>query len=132
MFGAIREVGGFDYDCVIVEKAKTNPLLRDELKFYPKFAGYALRYVLERSSVATSTSIVVITDSLPMRKKRDAVSKAIRGEIRRARPHQPFTLVHHDTGSHGGLQIADYCTWAIHKKWTSNEVRPYPLSSPLS
>lgn len=125
VFAAIRAAGNFDFDALIIEKAKANPVFYDEIRFYPQFAGYLLRYILGRPSVSSAPAIVVVTDTLPMKKRREAVNKAVRASLRAARRDRPFTLVHHAAASHGGLQIADYCTWAVHKKWTHHELRPY-------
>src|SRR2546423_4030113 len=40
-------LAGMRIDAVIVEKRKTGPALREEIKFYPRMIGYLLRYVLE-------------------------------------------------------------------------------------
>jgi hypothetical protein len=37
----------------------------------------------------------------------------------------PFTIDHHDSSAHALLQAADYCSWAIYKKWHSNDLRSY-------
>jgi hypothetical protein len=37
----------------------------------------------------------------------------------------PFYLYFHQNRSDKNTQIADYCCWAIYKKWTDGEIRPY-------
>jgi hypothetical protein len=37
----------------------------------------------------------------------------------------PYQLLIHGSASHPLLQIADYCCWAVAKKWKDNELRPY-------
>ena len=38
---------------------------------------------------------------------------------------KPFFLYFHECRSDKNTQIADYCSWAIYKKWTYGEMRPY-------
>jgi len=38
---------------------------------------------------------------------------------------KPFFLYFHQCRADKNTQIADYCGWAIHKKWTDGEMRPY-------
>jgi hypothetical protein len=37
--------------------------------------------------------------------------------------------LHHDSKSNMDLQIADYCTWAVYRKWSLNDTRSYRLVS---
>lgn len=124
VFPILSQVGGFEFDCVIIEKRKVNPVLYDPSRFYPKFANYLLQYVFRRYH-EPDERIVVITDTLPVKKKRKAVERAFMTYIRRNLGQRPFTVLHHSSASHACLQAADYCNWAIHKKWKDNELRPY-------
>ncbi len=38
-----------------------------------------------------------------------------------------YRLLHHDSKSNFQLQIADYCNWAIYRKWSRNDLRSYDL-----
>lgn len=124
VFAILKTVGGCEFDAVVVEKRKVHPYLYDVTQFYPKFADYLLRYVFGRYA-DPKERIVIVTDSLPVRKKRGAVIKAFKGYMRRHLGGRPFTVLHHPSASHMCLQAADYCTWAIYKKWKDAEMRPY-------
>ena len=124
VFATIAATGGFEYDAVVVEKRKTHPTLQDQVKFYPKLAGYLLQYVFARYP-DPSQRIVVVTDRLPVQRKRDVVQKAFKTFIRNRLGERPFAILHHTSAAHPCLQAADYCTWAIHKKWRDKEMRPH-------
>ena len=32
-----------------------------------------------------------------------------------------YRILHHSSRSHFGLQVADYCCWAVYRKWQSGE-----------
>lgn len=71
-------LGSLRIDSLIVEKAKTGPALRVDEAFYPKMLGYLLRYVVEREMVDGVEELIVITDTIPVQKKRKAIEKAIK------------------------------------------------------
>jgi hypothetical protein len=130
VFDIIAGTAGLDFDCVIIEKRKVNPSLYDEARFYPQFANYLLRYVFRRYTDPNEW-IVVITDRLPMKRKREAVEKAFKTYIKQNLGSRPFSIVHHSSAGHSCLQAADYCTWAIYKKWHDRELRPYNVIKPM-
>lgn len=104
-------------DSVIVEKRKTGPALQAPEKFYPKMLGYLLRYAVNKASHGVG-EVVVITDSLPVAKKRKAIEKAVKTVLAGMLPAgTPYRVMHHSSRAHYGLQIADYFNWAIYRKW---------------
>lgn len=115
-------------DCLVVEKAKTGPALQVPAKFYPRMLGYLLKYVLEKSDLSDVSELIIFTDSIPLQKKRKAIEKAIKITLRAELPSSvPFRLIHHSSKSCFGLQIADYCNWAIFRKWERDDMRSYDL-----
>lgn len=104
-------------DSVVVEKRKTGPALQPPEKFYPKMLGYLLRYAVDRAPHGVG-EVVVITDSLPVAKKRKAIEKAVKTVLASMLPKgTPYRVMHHSSRAHYGLQIADYFNWAIYRKW---------------
>ena len=62
--------------------------------------------------------LVVITDTIPVQKQRKAVEKAIKQTLARMLPAGvTYDLLHHPSCSNYGLQVADYCNWAVLRKW---------------
>ncbi|WP_448508115.1 DUF3800 domain-containing protein, partial [Immundisolibacter sp.] len=62
--------------------------------------------------------VIVITDTIPIQKKRQAVEKAIKGALSAMLPAgMRYRILHHASRSHYGLQVADYCNWAVFRKW---------------
>ena len=75
--------------------------------------------------------VVVVTDTLPVKRTKRAVEKAFKGYIAQNLGSRPYTLVHHSSAAHACLQIADYCTWAVHRKWQHGDGRSYDLIRPF-
>ena len=111
-------------DSLIVEKAKTGPALQADQHFYPKMLGYLLRHVFEQLN--GYSEIIVITDTIPHQKKRKAVEKGVKQALKAMLPTgAKYRVLHQASRSHYGLQVADYCNWAIYRKWDSGETRYY-------
>lgn len=120
-----NELRKHSVDAVIVEKSKTGPALQSPEKFYPRMLGYLLRYVLNNSSIEIG-EVVIITDSIPVNKKRRAVEKAIKTVLSSMLPKTvPYRIMHHASRAHYGLQIADYLNWVIYRKWERKDKTSY-------
>jgi hypothetical protein len=88
--------------------------------------GYLLRYVLNGLDLAQYSEIIVFTDRLPIQRKRKAVEKAVKLTLAHMLPKQVrYRIFHHDSKSNFDLQIADYCNWAICRKWDRADTRSY-------
>jgi hypothetical protein len=121
-----RRLKGVRIDSLIIEKRKTGPALQHPEKFYPKMLGYLLRHVLERHHLDRYQEVLVFTDRIPVAKKRNAVEKAVRMTLADMLPKTArYRLLHHDSKSNFDLQIADYCNWAIYRKWDRGDDRSY-------
>jgi len=114
-------------DSVIVEKSKTGPALQPPEKFYPQMLGYLLRYAIDRA-VKGIGEVVVITDSIPVAKKRRAIEKAVKTILAKMLlAGTPYRVMHHSSRAHYGLQIADYFNWAIYRKWEHRDGTSYKI-----
>jgi hypothetical protein len=70
--------------------------------------------------------LIVITDRIPVQQKRRAVEKGIRlkmGDVVSA--NLSYLLVHHESKSNIGLQVADYVCWAIARKYNRDDDQYY-------
>jgi hypothetical protein len=123
-----RNLSGLRIDAVIVEKRKAHPSVRQGTEFYPRILGYLLRHVLKHYSLSQYAEVIVFTDRIPVKGKRNAVEKAVKTTLSKMLPKTArYRLLHHDSKSNFQLQIADYCNWAIYRKWDRNDLRSYDL-----
>lgn len=119
-----NHIGDMRIDCLVVEKRKTGPALQDVKRFYPEMLGYLLKYVVPGLENDVD-DIIIITDRVPVDKKRRAIEKGVRLALADMLPQgeRKYKILHHASRSHYGLQIADYCCWAIYRKWQRNETK---------
>ena len=105
-------------DCIVVEKRKAEPSLRQGSRLYPKMLGYLLQFVIRKEIESGSKKFIVITDTLPFTDKRYAAEIVVRRTLARMLSSDiRLRTFHHASCSHYGLQLADYCCWAMFRKW---------------
>jgi hypothetical protein len=115
-------------DSLVVEKSKTHPNLRHELTFYPKMLDYLLKSVLSKYNLHDYSKVIIFTDTIPVKNKRNAVEKAVKQALAKILPKGiKYSILHHSSKSNIDLQLADYCNWAIFRKWQSADSRSYDL-----
>lgn len=115
-------------DSIVVEKRKTQPQLQTEETFYAVMLGYLLKHVFKNSSSERYSQVIVTTDTLPLKSKRVAFEKAIKKTlVTMLPPLTKYKVLHHDSRSSMSLQVADYCNWAILRKWNSGDTRSYEI-----
>ncbi len=118
----------FSIDSLVVEKSKTGPALRGDKWFYPEMLGYLLRHAIEKETRKGVEEVIVITDTIPLKKKRQAIEKAVKLVLGHILPTGiRYRVLHHSSRSHYSLQIADYCNWALFRKWERGDDSAYRL-----
>ena len=71
----------------------------------------------------------VVGASLGTRRKRSAMHGAVKAVISRVSPTLDFRIASWDAQSDPCLQVADYCCWAVCRKWERGDTRSYDLIS---
>jgi hypothetical protein len=121
------------FGAVVVEKCKVNPALHDPTRFFPQFAGYLLRFILRGRVAQHADNVLVYADTLPLdtRKKREGAIKAIKtacnAELRQGCTHYSYSHCHQ---SNAWIQVVDYCTWGVQRKWETGDPRTYDQLRP--
>jgi hypothetical protein len=116
-------------DSLIIEKAKVCPIQREDQRFYPEMLGFLLKHIFEYTE--DYDEVIIITDNLPHQKKRKAVEKGIKQTLKWMLPTSvKYQVLHHASRAHYCLQAADYCNWAIYRKWNSGDLHYYDQIKP--
>lgn len=133
VFQIIREhSAGVVVDSVIVDKRNCPQALSDERVFYPSVLGQLLVNVLHHTDLSQFSQVIVITDRIPIQKKRNAVEAAVKETLARRLPRGiKYQLIHHESKTNFDLQIVDYLNWAIYRKWESGDARSFDQISHL-
>lgn len=119
----------FRVDATILEKRKTQPHLRgDDVRFY-KLAWYLHFKYLARAITRAGDELLVMGASLGTKKKREGFHGAIHDVVDQTTRDVHFRTVSWAGASDPCLWIADYCCWAIQRKWERGDTRSYDLIS---
>ena len=123
-----RHLNGISIDSIIAEKSRTAVALRSEDRFYPELLGVLLQKIIERQNLSIFREVIIFTDTIPINRKREMIAKSIKTTLSEKLPSGiQYRIYHHASKSNVDLQIADYCNWAIYRKWASGDDRSYGL-----
>ncbi|GAG73350.1 unnamed protein product, partial [marine sediment metagenome] len=108
VFNILSKFNNFDADSILIEKRKTNPILRSIEKIYPKIYECLLRYIYNRYKKYGIDNLIIIIDSVPIKKKREVCKKALKDNLKKLFGKEiKYKVLHHTSKSNYYLQIAD-------------------------
>jgi hypothetical protein len=114
--------------CVVACKAEVGEALRTPERLYSAAFDQLVRDAVHASAPAAGGSLVVVTDSLPVRSGGAAVRRAVRATLKAHTPDDSsFRLLHHASRADVNLQVADYCAWAAYRKWERGDERSFRI-----
>lgn len=117
----------FRVDATILEKKKAQPQLRvSNERFYQYAWYYHLKYVAPRIC-GEDDEILIVAASIGTKARRDAFHIGVRDVVAQTVPTMDVRSVHWPNETDAGLQIADYCCWAIQRKWERGDDRSHGL-----
>jgi len=148
VFNLIKKFKDFEIDSIVAQKNKTNwalyeePLFnkkiskknfiktkRVEEKFYEQISLTLLQYVVRRYIAfkrIKPEKIIIIFDAVFNSKKQDFVIKNLKKYFKQRFEIVPY-INFHQVKADINCQLADYCGWALFRKWESDDIRSYNL-----
>ncbi len=104
----------------ILEKPKVEPGKRKEKeRFYIDNLSFSIQRLLDRLGI--NSNFIIITDRLPVQKNKSkqigALKKGIKGYLKSNGLQVRYDIFHHCSASSTNLQIVDYVSWAIYRKY---------------
>lgn len=110
-----------------MEKAKTAPHLRvTDHRFYQYAWFYHMKYVTPQV-VSTGDELLVVAASIATKNKQKDFAAAVSDVMTQSATKNAFVTASWPAESDPCLQVADYCCWAIQRKWESGDLRSYNL-----
>jgi len=125
-------LGKFDFQVYaqIMEKSKAQPKIREsDHRFYKHAWLYLLRYSMRKIVKSIDDQLMVTAASISTKKKQADFSEAVRDVLQQTQRIDAgsWRTAFCSSASDPCLQVADYCTWAIQRKWERNDTRSYDL-----
>lgn len=119
----------FRIDSTIIEKSKTNPKLREsEEQFYQKAWHYHFKHVGPKI-IKNYDKMLLTAAALGTKRTRAAFKESVNNSIQKILPREKWQMSFHESSKDPLLWVADYCAWAIQRKWERGDTRSYNLIS---
>ncbi len=112
-------IGKYDFrvDATILEKRRAFPEFhQDEVSFYDFAWRHHVKFVVPEVALP-GDELLVVAASIRIKKKQAAFRAAIRQVMREVSTTNEFRCAMWGAAVDTSLQIADYCAWAIQRKW---------------
>lgn len=113
----------FRADFTIVEKRKTQLHLQSDEALYKLTWFLHMKFIGPRM-VRSKDELLVVAASFGTKKRRRSIRLGIEDVINQVTTAQ-WEVAFWPAESDPCLQIADYCTWAVQRKWESGDTRSY-------
>lgn len=126
VFALLRQ-HDFRVDATILEKAKAQPQTRTTDETFYQYAWYYHLRRLASRIVRPNDEMFVVGASLGTKKKRVLMHNAVRDVVRQVAPTVHYRTASWSADSEPCLQVADYCCWALSRKWERNNTSDYDL-----
>jgi hypothetical protein len=129
-FGILQEnLNDFSVYSVVMEKRDFATEDNPDLLIYAKGFTYLLDKILADIESSKLSGVVIITDTIPTKKKQGTIQRNLKEHLKvwQAKSGIPYQLYHHLSASDMNLQVADYMSWAIQRKWEKGDDRSYVL-----
>jgi hypothetical protein len=113
----------FKIQATVMEKCKAQPQLKTSK---PRFYQYGYFYHFKFGAAAqlnTQSEALVTTASLGTKKERLAFESAVADVMRQTKVVKEWRADFMPCHADPCLQVADYCAWAIQRKWESKDKR---------
>ena len=116
-------------DATIMEKSKARPHIRQSEELFYKYAWfYHMRQVAPRVASGPDELMVIAASIGTKRKLRD-FRYAVEDVMEQTSPTGEMRVDMWQAAVDPCLQVADYCCWAIQRKWEVGDSRSYDLIS---
>lgn len=117
----------FRIDATIIPKRKVQPqVAADEVYFY-KLAWYLHLKALAPRILSPGDELLVLASTLGTRKKRRVFHQAVREVVEQTTRGTACQTALWSCASDPCLWVADYCCWAIQRKWERRDSRSHDL-----
>ena len=117
----------FRVQATICEKSKAQPQVRSsKARFYQYPWFYQFKHGLA-PYVDKGDSLIVTAASIGTKKERDTYTNALRDVMQQHLKKEQWAVDFRPAMADPCLQVADYCAWAIQRKWERNDSRSYAL-----
>jgi Protein of unknown function (DUF3800) len=115
-------------DATILEKRKAQPKVRPtQERFYQYGWYYHLKFIAPYILKAPASELMITAASVGTRRRQAFFTNAVNDVMQQTLGQKKWVTAFWPSRSDPCLQVADYCTWAIQRKWEKQDTRSYDL-----
>lgn len=117
----------FKFQATICEKSKAQPHVADSKSRFYKYPWY---YHFKHAIAPHLTAehwIIVTAASIGTKKERATYTNALEDVVSQSAPNTPWIVDFRPSQADPLLQAADYCAWAMQRKWERGDSAAYDL-----
>lgn len=116
----------FTVQATVMEKSKSYPHIRESRATFYKYGWfYHFKHGL-KGYIDPGNDALVTAASIGQKKERAAFQSAVDDVLKQTMNTQ-WRTVFIPSANHPCLQVADYCAWAIQRKWERDDTRSYGI-----
>jgi hypothetical protein len=126
VFGTILQ-HPFTVQATVMEKSKAQPQVRkSRARFYQTGWYFHFKWGMQNQFNAAHEALIT-SACLGTKKERFAFEDAVDDVMRQTLRVKEWKTDFMPAAADPGLQVADYCAWAIQRKWEAGDMRSYDL-----
>jgi hypothetical protein len=114
-------------DATIVEKSKVRPKARSSHASFYRYVWYYHFKFAAPAILRCDDELLLTAASLGRRRERGAFTDCVNQVVQRVATENSWATYFCPAATEPCLQLADYCTWAIQRKWERKDLRSYHL-----
>lgn len=116
-------------DATLLEKSKAQPYTRRSPDVFYKYAWYYHFKHVGPQLLREKTEVMITAAALGTKKSQAVYTAAVNDVMQQTTQQQQWKTCFPRAVADPCLQIADYCAWAIQRKWERGDTRSYDLIS---
>jgi hypothetical protein len=117
----------FRIDATVLKKTKAQPQTRvSEDRFYKTAWYYHFKHVGPKLA-RQADKMLITAAALGTKRTRAAFKEAVNETVQQVLPREKWEVAFHESCKDPLLWVADYCSWAIQKRWEHGDTRAYDL-----
>lgn len=126
VFDAIKGEA-FRWDATILEKSKAMPHTRTTPQEFYRYAWYYHFKHVGPKLAKDADRLLITAAALGEKNTRAAFKAGVNETIQQALPRDRWEVAFHESCKDPLLWVADYCAWAVQRKWEKDDERSYDL-----
>jgi len=117
----------FRIDATIMQKSKALPRVRETSHQFYQYAWFYHFKHVGRLLAAECDKMLITAAALGEKKTKASFKAGVNNTVQQILARDKWEVAFHDSCKDPLLWVADYCAWAIQRKWERNDTRSYEM-----